>query len=101
MKIPSNQGVISIYGSQEVPRREEGTLQEPNIIYNIDEAEVQVQESEKQVVGGGGFYAEDHSFNMLLWHKQVYFRNISTDGRSEPLTEVAYNEASSMRKWQT
>jgi hypothetical protein len=52
MKIPSNQGVISIYGSQEVPRREEGTLQEPNIIYNIDEAEVQVQESEKQVVGG-------------------------------------------------
>jgi hypothetical protein len=26
MKIPSNQGVISIYGSQEVARREEGTL---------------------------------------------------------------------------
>jgi hypothetical protein len=45
MKIPSNQEVISVYGSQEATRRAEGTLQEPKIIYNIDEAE----ESEKQV----------------------------------------------------
>jgi hypothetical protein len=28
----------------------------------------------------GAFYAEDRSFNMLLRHKQVYFRNISTGG---------------------
>jgi hypothetical protein len=39
MKIPRNQGVISVYGSQEVARRAEGTLQEPKIVYNIDEAE--------------------------------------------------------------
>jgi hypothetical protein len=49
MKIPSNQGVISVYGSQEAARREEGTQQEPKIVYNIDEAEVQVQESENLV----------------------------------------------------
>jgi hypothetical protein len=49
MKIPSNHGVISVYGRQEAARRAEGTLQEPKIIYNIDEAEAQTQESEKQV----------------------------------------------------
>jgi hypothetical protein len=49
MKIPSNQGVISVYGSHEAARRAEGTLQEPKIVYNIDEAEGQIQESEKLV----------------------------------------------------
>jgi hypothetical protein len=49
MKIPSNQWVISVYGSQEAARRAEGTLQEPKIIYNIDEAKAQAQVSEKQV----------------------------------------------------
>jgi hypothetical protein len=39
MKIPSNQGVISVYGSQEAARRPEGTLQEPRIVHNIDKAE--------------------------------------------------------------
>jgi hypothetical protein len=48
-KIPNNQGVISIYGSQEVARRAEGTLQEPKIVYNIDKAKVQIQESNKTV----------------------------------------------------
>jgi hypothetical protein len=32
MKIPNNQGVISVYGSQEAGRRAEGTLQEPKIV---------------------------------------------------------------------
>jgi hypothetical protein len=49
MKIPSNQGVISVYGSLEATRRVGGTLQEPKIIYNKDEAEAQAQASEKQV----------------------------------------------------
>jgi hypothetical protein len=49
MKIPSNQGVISVYGSQEAARRAEGTLQELRIVYNIDEAKAQTQESKKQV----------------------------------------------------
>jgi hypothetical protein len=40
-KIPSNQGVISVYESLEATTRAEGTLQEPKIVYNIDEAEVQ------------------------------------------------------------
>jgi hypothetical protein len=39
MKIQSNQGVISVYGSQEAARRIEGNLQEPKIVYNIDELE--------------------------------------------------------------
>jgi hypothetical protein len=42
MKIPSNQGIILVNGSQEAARRVEGTLQEPKIVYNIDEAEVQI-----------------------------------------------------------
>jgi hypothetical protein len=41
MKIPNNQGVISVYGSQEAARRAEGTLQEPKIVHNIDEAKAQ------------------------------------------------------------
>jgi hypothetical protein len=42
MKIPNNQGVISVYGSQEAARRAEGTLQEPMIVYNIEKAEAQI-----------------------------------------------------------
>jgi hypothetical protein len=49
LKIPNNQGVILVYGSQVVARRAEGTMQEPKIVNNIDEAEVQIQESEKPV----------------------------------------------------
>jgi hypothetical protein len=49
MKIPSNQGAISVFGSQEATRRVEGTMQEPKIVYNIVEAKVEVQESEKPV----------------------------------------------------
>jgi hypothetical protein len=47
MKIPSNQGAISVHGSQEATRRTEGTPQEPKIFYNIDKAEAQAQASEK------------------------------------------------------
>jgi hypothetical protein len=42
MKITSNQGVISVYGSQEAARTAEGILQEPKTIYNINEAEGKV-----------------------------------------------------------
>ena len=42
MKIPSNQGVILVYGSQETARKAEGTLQEPKIVYNIDESKAQI-----------------------------------------------------------
>jgi hypothetical protein len=49
IKITSNQRVISVYGSQETTRRTEGALQEPKIVYNIDEAEAQAQQSEKKV----------------------------------------------------
>jgi hypothetical protein len=45
MKIHSNQGVISVYGSQEEARRAEGS----RIVYNVDEAEAQAQEFENQV----------------------------------------------------
>jgi hypothetical protein len=49
MKISSNQGVISVYGSQETAERAEVTLQEPKIVYNIDEVEAQIHDSEKSV----------------------------------------------------
>jgi hypothetical protein len=45
MKIPNNQGVISVYGRQEATRRVEGTLQEQKIVYNIDEDKRQIQDS--------------------------------------------------------
>jgi hypothetical protein len=38
-----------MYGSQEATRRIEETLDEPKIVYNIDEAEARAQESEKQI----------------------------------------------------
>jgi hypothetical protein len=38
MKIPSNQGPISIYGSQEAAIRVEGSCIDSKAIHNIDEA---------------------------------------------------------------
>jgi hypothetical protein len=49
IKIPNNQGVILVYGSQEVVRRAEGTLQETKIVYNIDEPKGQIQDSKTPV----------------------------------------------------
>jgi hypothetical protein len=49
MKIPSNQGIISVYRSQEAARRSEGTWQESKAIHNIDESKVQAQAQGKQV----------------------------------------------------
>jgi hypothetical protein len=40
MKIPSNQGSISVYGSQEAARRAEGSWTDSKAIHNIDEVEV-------------------------------------------------------------
>ena len=55
MKVPSNQGVISVYGTQEAAGRAEGTLQEPKIVYNMDEAKAQIQNSKKTVKEKGIF----------------------------------------------
>jgi hypothetical protein len=49
MKIPSNQGIISVYGSQEDARKTEGILQDTKIVYNIDETEARTQVAEKQI----------------------------------------------------
>jgi hypothetical protein len=43
IKIPSNQGPISVYGSQEAARRAEGNWTNSKAIHNIDEVEVQQQ----------------------------------------------------------
>jgi hypothetical protein len=45
----------------------------------------------------GAFYVEDHSFNMFLWYKQVFFTKISIGEQSWPSTKVAYKEALSVR----
>jgi hypothetical protein len=44
MKIPSNQGPIFIYGSQEAARRGEESWTDSKAIHNIDEAEAQGQQ---------------------------------------------------------
>jgi hypothetical protein len=43
MKIPSNQGPIFIYGSQEATRRGEESWIDSKAIHNVDEAEAQGQ----------------------------------------------------------
>jgi hypothetical protein len=44
MKIPSNQGPISIYGSQEAARKAEGNWTNSKAIHNIDKVEAQNQQ---------------------------------------------------------
>jgi hypothetical protein len=43
MKIPSNQGPISIYGSQEAARKAKGNWTDSKAMPNIDETEAQSQ----------------------------------------------------------
>lgn len=75
MKITSNQLVISVYGNQEAKRREKWTLQEPKIVYNIDEAGAQYKTSEKQVKEKAS--AIDQSKPILLYEdvadQRVFF----------------------------
>jgi hypothetical protein len=77
MKIPSNQRVISTYGSQESIRRTEATMQDPKIVYNIDGAEAQVQVSEKQIKDKASLV--DQPKPMLLYEdvadQKVFFCN--------------------------
>jgi hypothetical protein len=48
MKIPSEQGPIAVYGSQEVARRTEGSWTDSKAIHNIDEAEAYQQYKHKR-----------------------------------------------------
>jgi hypothetical protein len=48
MKIPSNQGIISLHGTQEAIRRAEGTLIELIAIHSIDEDEAQAQKNKSR-----------------------------------------------------
>jgi hypothetical protein len=45
----------------------------------------------------GAFYVEDPPFNLLLWYKQVYFRNISIDERSKLSAGKTCKEALSIQ----
>jgi hypothetical protein len=48
MKIPSEQGSITVHGSQEVARRAEGSWTDSKAIHNIDEAEAHQQYKHKR-----------------------------------------------------
>jgi hypothetical protein len=48
MKIPSEQGPISVHGSQEAARRAEGSWTDSKAIHNIDEAEAYQQYKHKR-----------------------------------------------------
>jgi hypothetical protein len=48
MKIPSEQGSIAVYGSQEADRRAEGSWTDSKGIHNIDEAEAYQQFKHKR-----------------------------------------------------
>jgi hypothetical protein len=92
MKIPRNQGVISVYGSQEAAGRAEGTLQEPKIVYNIDEAEAQVQEFEKKVKEKAS--SVDQPKPVLLYedvaYQRVFFGNQLTLEKESNLKRFLY-----------
>jgi hypothetical protein len=68
-EIPNNQGVISVYDSQEAARRTNETLQEPNIVYNIDEVEMQIQESVNPIKENAS--SADHPKPILLYDDVV------------------------------
>jgi hypothetical protein len=48
MKIPSEQGPIAVYRSQEAARRAEGSWMDSKAIHNIDEAEAYQQYKHKR-----------------------------------------------------
>jgi hypothetical protein len=48
MKIPSDQGPITVHGSQEAARRAEGNWTDSKAIHNIDEAEAHQQYKHKR-----------------------------------------------------
>jgi hypothetical protein len=47
MKIPSEQGIIAVHGSQEASRRAEGSWTDSKAIHNIDAAEAYQQYKHK------------------------------------------------------
>jgi hypothetical protein len=46
MKIPSNKGIISVYGSQEVARRAKGSWIDSKAIHNTNEVKAQVKQKQ-------------------------------------------------------
>jgi hypothetical protein len=46
MKIPSNKGIISVYGSQEAARRAEGSWPYSKAIHNTNEVKAQVKQKQ-------------------------------------------------------
>jgi hypothetical protein len=62
MKIPSDQGPIAMYGSQEAARRVEGNLIDSKAIHNKDEAEAHQQYKQKRDKA----ISVDHSKPMLM-----------------------------------
>ena len=93
MKIPNNEGVISVYGSQEAARRAEGTLQELKIVYNIDEAKGQIRDSEKLVKEKAS--SVDQPKPVLLCHdvveQRVFFCNQLTSEQESNLRRFLFH----------
>jgi hypothetical protein len=93
MKIPSNQGVISVYGSQEAARRAEGTLQETKIVCNIDETEGQIRDSKKPVKEKAS--SADQPKPILLYddvaEQRIFFSNQLTSEQDSNLRRFLFH----------
>jgi hypothetical protein len=63
MKRPSNQGLISIYESQEAARKVKGNWIDSKAIHNIDELEAQNQQEAHK--GQGSFGGSDEGYTFL------------------------------------
>jgi hypothetical protein len=92
MKIPSDQGPITVHGSQESARRAEGNWTDSKAIHNIDEAEVHQQHKhirDKATLA-------DQPKSMLLCEdiakQKVLFGSQLSDGQEKALLKFLFNK---------
>jgi hypothetical protein len=91
MKIPSDQGSITVHGSQEAARRAEGSWTDSKAIHNIDEAEAHQQHKHIRDKAA----SVDQPKSMLLCEdiaeQKVLFRSQLSDEQEKTLLKFLFN----------
>jgi hypothetical protein len=91
MKIPSNQGLIDVHGSQEAARRAEGNWTDSKAIHNIDEVESHQQHKHVRDKAASA----DQPKSMLLCEdiadQKVLLGSQLTEEQENTLTKFLFN----------
>src|SRR5688572_16909482 len=91
MKIPSDQGPIAVYGSQEAARRAEGNWTDSKAIHNIDEAKSHQQYKQKRYKAASA----DQPKPMLLCEdiaeQEVFLGSQLSDEQEKTLLRFLFN----------